>query len=59
MTDMLIEAVFMAFIVGGIVGAVIALSLKSSKAWGEQRDADDTRELQPLCIRSERQRYRR
>lgn len=59
MTDMLIEAVFTAFVVGGIVGAAVALSLKSSKAWGGQPDADDPGELQPLRIRSERQRYRR
>ena len=59
MTDMLIEAVFMAFVVGGIVGAVIALSLKSSKTWGQQHDAGNIGELQPLRIRSERERYRR
>ncbi|MCC6209268.1 MAG: hypothetical protein IT488_14125 [Gammaproteobacteria bacterium] len=59
MTNMLIEAVFMSFVVGGIVGAMIALSLKSSKSWGQQHDANNTDEFQPLRIRADRQRYRR
>ena len=59
MTEMMIESVLMAFMVGGIVGAVIALSLKSSTAWGQQYDADGTPELQPLRVRPGRQRYRR
>lgn len=59
MTDMLIEAVFMAFVVGGIVGAVIAVSLKSSTVWGRQYDTDKLAEPQPLRIDSERRRYRR
>jgi hypothetical protein len=57
MTEMLIEAVLMAFMVGGIVGAAIALSLKSSRAWGQQ-DSEETVELTPVRARTT-QRYHR
>ncbi|MBK8163913.1 MAG: hypothetical protein IPK65_12520 [Gammaproteobacteria bacterium] len=59
MTDIMIESVLMAFMVGGIVGAAIALSLRSSKAWSRQYDPDGAAELQPLRLRPGRQRYRR
>jgi len=57
MTDMLIDSVLAAFILGGIVGAVIALGLKSSRLWGGQPDAG-TAQLQPVRVRGTR-RYRR
>jgi hypothetical protein len=57
MTEMLIEAVFMAFMIGGIVGAAIVLSLKSSRLWGRQDD-EDAVELTPVRARTTR-RYRR
>jgi len=57
MTEMLIEAVFMAFMIGGIVGAAIAFSLKSSRLWGRQGDKDAV-DLTPVHARTTR-RYRR
>lgn len=57
MTEMLIEAVIMAFLVGGIVGAAVALSLKSSRLWGRQAD-EAAVELSPVRVRTTR-RYRR
>lgn len=53
MTEMLIEAVIMAFLAGGIVGAAIALSLKSSRLWGHQSDGDAV-ELSPVRARTTR-----
>lgn len=53
MTEMLIEAVIMAFLVGGIVGATMALSLKSSRLWGHQSDGDAV-ELSPVRARTTR-----
>lgn len=36
MTSLFIEAVIMAFFIGGIVGAAAALSLRASRVWGGQ-----------------------
>jgi hypothetical protein len=57
MTEMLIEAVFMAFMIGAIVGAASALNLKSSRLWGRQEDEDT---VDPSLVRARTtRRYRR
>ncbi len=58
MMDMLIEAVVMAFMIGGIVGAAVALSLKAHRALGGEYDAANAELLQPVRVRPAR-RYRR
>ena len=58
MMDMLIEAVVMAFMIGGIVGAAVALSLKAGGASGREYDAANAELLQPVRVRPTR-RYRR
>ena len=58
MMDMLIEAVVMAFMIGGIVGAAVALSLKASRAWGREHDAENAELLQPVRVRSTRRYHR-
>ena len=49
MTNILIEAVIMSFTIGGILGAVAALSLKTSKYW----DSKASSGLTPVPIRSD------
>ncbi len=58
MTDMLIESVVMAFVMGGIVGAAIALSLKTSRFWGPQ-GSDEHLTAKPVPARSPQQRRSR
>lgn|GEM_PF-3612391 len=48
MTDMIIEAVIMAFVVGGIVGAAAALCLRSSRFWGPESTAQITEKPVPV-----------
>jgi hypothetical protein len=51
MTDMLIDSVLAAFIIGGIVGAVVALHLQ---AWKAPERHVDTARLIPVRVRSTR-----
>ncbi|MFQ5488135.1 MAG: hypothetical protein ACE5ET_06810 [Gammaproteobacteria bacterium] len=57
MTNMLIESVVMAFVMGGIVGAAIALCLRSSRFWGPQ-GSDEHLTSKPVPIRSHQRRNR-
>lgn len=53
----IIEAIVLAFTIGGIVGAAAALSLKSSRYWKIENSTDLTQK--PLPVRQEtRQRKR-
>jgi hypothetical protein len=56
MTDMLIDSVLAAFIIGGIVGAVTALHLQAGRT-PERRV--DTARLMPVRVRSTRHPRRR
>lgn len=57
MTSLFIESVVIAFVMGGIVGIAIALSLRSSRAW----DARPQRQpiAQPVHARNDLHRRRR
>ena len=49
MNEMVIEAVISAFTLGGIIGAAVALSLRSSTQW---READN--QLKAIAIKNTR-----
>lgn len=48
MTDMIIEAVIMAFVMGGIVGAAAALCLRSSRFWDHANSEQLTEKAIPV-----------
>jgi hypothetical protein len=54
MNELVIEAIFLAFTVGGIVGAAAALTLKSSYLW--HRNENTALEMKPVPIRHTRRR---
>ena len=54
MYEQVIEAVVLAFTMGGIVGAAAALSLKSSYIW--RRKENPSAEMKPVPIRHSRRR---
>jgi hypothetical protein len=54
MNEQIIEAVFLAFTMGGIVGAAAALSLKSSHLW--HRSDKPSGKLKPVPVRHPRRR---
>jgi hypothetical protein len=49
MNELVIEAVVMAFTLGGIVGAAAALSLKSSRLWRSQEST--AMDMKPIPLR--------
>ncbi len=60
MFDMLIEAVVIAFVIGGIVGAAAALHLRASRFWSA-RDSEEpmmNRMNRPIPIRNQQRRSR-
>ena len=54
MYEQIIEAVVLAFTMGGIVGAAAALSLKSSRLW--RRNETPSTEMKPVPVRQTRRR---
>ena len=54
MYEQVIEAVILAFTMGGIVGATAALSLKSSHLW--RRNDNPSTEMKPVPIKHPRRR---
>lgn len=48
MTSMFIESVIIAFVLGGIVGFAVALSLRSSRAWHARPDESPLAQAVPL-----------
>lgn len=51
MTSMFIESVVIAFVLGGIVGIAIALSLRSSRAWSTR--PGETPVAHPVHVRGD------
>ncbi len=61
MFDMLIEAVVIAFVIGGIVGAAAALHLRASRFWST-RDSEEPTMMnsmnRPIPVRNQQRRSR-
>ncbi len=54
---LIVEAVVMAFVIGGIVGAIVALNLRPGKGWVES-ELDDFI-AKPIPVRSQSQQHPR
>lgn len=56
MQESIIEAVVLAFTMGGIVGAAAALSLRSSRLWKHEADSELSYKTVPIKQQSRRRR---
>ena len=56
MQENIVEAIILAFTMGGIVGAAAALSLRSSRLWNNELNQDLA--YKPVPVRSSKKRKR-